>query len=91
MIIVPGQSGKDLCDRNLPVSRRDILRKMHGDADADSPAGGQRGLLQEKKVEDVSQTPGVPVSPVKARSHYASGHVVKLFVAASIHRAWTAL
>ncbi|HWC89836.1 MAG TPA: DUF1501 domain-containing protein, partial [Pirellulales bacterium] len=26
MIILPGQPGKDLCDRGLPVSRRDILR-----------------------------------------------------------------
>jgi uncharacterized protein (DUF1501 family) len=26
MIIVPGQSGKDVCDRNLSVTRRDILR-----------------------------------------------------------------
>ncbi|HEY5315255.1 MAG TPA: DUF1501 domain-containing protein [Pirellulales bacterium] len=26
MIILPGQPGKDLCDRELPVSRRDILR-----------------------------------------------------------------
>lgn len=26
MIIVPGQSGKDLCDRQLSYSRRDILR-----------------------------------------------------------------
>jgi hypothetical protein len=26
MIIIPGESGKDLCDRNLKPSRRDILR-----------------------------------------------------------------
>ncbi len=26
MIIVPGQPGKDLCDRHLGISRRDILR-----------------------------------------------------------------
>jgi uncharacterized protein (DUF1501 family) len=26
MIILPGQPGKDLCDRSLPVTRRDVLR-----------------------------------------------------------------
>ncbi len=26
MIIVPGQAGKDLCDRNLGITRRDLLR-----------------------------------------------------------------
>ena len=26
MIAIPGQPGKDLCDRNLGVTRRDVLR-----------------------------------------------------------------
>ena len=26
MLVVPGQAGKDLCDKNLGVTRRDILR-----------------------------------------------------------------
>src|SRR5438552_1181333 len=26
MIVVPGQPGKDLCDRHLGVTRRDVLR-----------------------------------------------------------------
>jgi DNA-directed RNA polymerase specialized sigma24 family protein len=46
---------------------------------------------QGKKVEDVAQTPGVPVSTIKARLYYARGHTAKLFAAAGIHRAWTTL
>jgi hypothetical protein len=26
MLVIPGQSGKDLCDRHLPITRRDLLR-----------------------------------------------------------------
>ena len=26
MLVIPGQSGKDLCDKNLGVTRRDLLR-----------------------------------------------------------------
>jgi len=26
MLVVPGQAGKDLCDKHLGVTRRDILR-----------------------------------------------------------------
>ena len=26
MLVIPGQAAKDLCDRNLGVSRRDLLR-----------------------------------------------------------------
>ena len=26
MLVIPGQPGKDLCDRNLGISRRDLLR-----------------------------------------------------------------
>jgi RNA polymerase sigma-70 factor, ECF subfamily len=46
---------------------------------------------QGKTVEDVAQPPGVPVSTIKARLHYARGHTAKRFAAAGIHRAWTAL
>jgi RNA polymerase sigma-70 factor (ECF subfamily) len=46
---------------------------------------------QGKKVEDVAQTTEVPVSTIKTRSHYARGHMAKLFAAAGIGRAWTAL
>jgi RNA polymerase sigma-70 factor (ECF subfamily) len=46
---------------------------------------------QGKEVEEVAQTTGVPVSTIKTRLQCARGYMAKLFAAAGIDRAWTAL
>jgi RNA polymerase sigma-70 factor (ECF subfamily) len=71
--------------------RRDILRKC---VTRLTPIHREVVILvsyQGKKVEDVAHPPGLPVSTIKARLHYARGHTAKLFAAAGIHRAWTPL
>src|SRR5262245_2361323 len=65
MIIVPGRRGKDLCDRELGMSRRDILRvggsgllglslgtmfRLRAKADEARPAGGGPGWSKAKSI-----------------------------------------
>lgn len=57
MIIVPGQSGKDVCDPGLPVSRRDILR--YGGSGMLGLSLGSMLSLQAR-AKDVASRVGAP-------------------------------
>ena len=70
--------------------RRDILRQCMTTLTPIHREVVNLVSYQGKKVEEASQIPGVPVSTVKTRLHYASGHMAKLLAVAGIHRAWTA-
>jgi RNA polymerase sigma-70 factor (ECF subfamily) len=71
--------------------RRDILRKCTTRLTPIHREVVNLVSYQGKRVEDVAQTPGVPVSTIKTRLPYARGQMAKLFAAAGIHCAWTAL
>nr|MCU0983122.1 DUF1501 domain-containing protein [Pirellulaceae bacterium] len=64
MLVIPGQPGRDLCDRNLGVTRRDLLRiggsgllglslgsmfRLQAQAN-DSPAVGRPGWGKAKSI-----------------------------------------
>jgi hypothetical protein len=56
MLCIPGQKGKDLCDRHLGMTRRDILR-VGGSAFLGMSLGG---MLQLKAAQAKSATTGGP-------------------------------
>jgi hypothetical protein len=66
MLCIPGQPGKDLCDRNLGVTRRDILR-VGGSAFLGMSLGGMF-RLQEAQATNVSPTSGSGPGWNKAKS-----------------------
>jgi RNA polymerase sigma-70 factor, ECF subfamily len=43
---------------------------------------------QEKKIEEVAQFTGAPVSTIKTRMHYARGRLAELLAEAGVDRAW---
>lgn len=45
---------------------------------------------QGKKIEEVAQSTGTPVSTVKTRLHYARSRMAELLTAAGVDRAWVA-
>jgi uncharacterized protein (DUF1501 family) len=57
MIIVPGASGKDLCDRNLGPTRRDVLR-VGGSAVLGLSLGGMLEL--QARAEEAGKPAGAP-------------------------------
>src|SRR4051794_35065859 len=57
MIIVPGQPGKDLCDRHLGVTRRDVLR-VGGSALLGASLGGLFRLQSASAREGKGGGPG---------------------------------
>jgi RNA polymerase sigma-70 factor, ECF subfamily len=46
---------------------------------------------QGKKIEDVAQCTGTPVSTIKTRLHYARNRMAELLAAAGVDRAWVAV
>jgi RNA polymerase sigma-70 factor (ECF subfamily) len=46
---------------------------------------------QGKKIEEVAQCTGAPVSTIKTRMHYARGRMADLLAEAGIDRAWVAI
>src|SRR5450432_1102909 len=46
---------------------------------------------QGKKVEEVAQFTGAPVSTIKTRMHYARGRMAELLAEAGVDRAWAAI
>ena len=57
MLVIPGQSGKDLCDENGGVTRRDIL-KVGGSTMLGMTLGQVMGLQQASAASSKSGTPG---------------------------------
>jgi len=57
MLCIPGQPGKDLCDRNLGVTRRDILR-VGGSAMLGMSLGGMLKLQDAQAATNTSEKPG---------------------------------
>jgi RNA polymerase sigma-70 factor (ECF subfamily) len=43
---------------------------------------------QERKIEEVAQFTGAPVSTIKTRMHYARGRLAELLAEAGVDRAW---
>jgi RNA polymerase sigma-70 factor, ECF subfamily len=43
---------------------------------------------QEKKIDEVAQFTGAPVSTIKTRMHYARGRLAELLAEAGVDRAW---
>jgi hypothetical protein len=65
MLIIPGQAGKDLCDRHLGITRRDLLRVGGSSVLGLSLAGMLRGQAaaaeaKKEKAHDPSATNGGP-------------------------------
>ena len=60
MLCIPGQAGKDLCDRHLGVTRRDILR-VGGSAFLGMSLGGMLKLQS-------AQGATAPAAPSGARA-----------------------
>ena len=58
MLVVPGQSGKDVCDRHLGVTRRDLLR-VGGSAMLGLTLG-QMFELKEARANELAQYAGGP-------------------------------
>ena len=46
---------------------------------------------QGKKIEEVAQFTGAPISTIKTRLHYARGRMAKLLAAAGVDRAWAGI
>jgi RNA polymerase sigma-70 factor (ECF subfamily) len=46
---------------------------------------------QGRKIEDVAQSTGTPVSTIKTRLHYARNRMAELLTAAGVDRAWVAV
>jgi RNA polymerase sigma-70 factor, ECF subfamily len=46
---------------------------------------------QGKKIEEVAQSTGAPISTIKTRMHYARGRMADLLSEAGIDRAWVAI
>ena len=46
---------------------------------------------QGKKVEEVAQFTGAPISTIKTRMHYARGRMAELLAEAGVDRAWAAI
>ncbi len=46
---------------------------------------------QGRKIEEVAQFTGAPVSTIKTRMHYARGRMAELLAAAGVDRAWATL
>jgi RNA polymerase sigma-70 factor (ECF subfamily) len=46
---------------------------------------------QGKKVEEVAQFTGAPISTIKTRMHYARGHLAEMLAEAGVDRAWATL
>src|SRR6478752_8066298 len=59
MLCIPGQAGKDLCDRNLGVTRRDILR-VGGSAFLGLSLGG---MLKLQSAQAASSSPPAAGGP----------------------------
>jgi len=57
MLCIPGQPGKDLCDRNLGVTRRDILR-VGGSAFLGMSLGG---MLKLQSAQGATTSQPAPV------------------------------
>jgi hypothetical protein len=54
MLIIPGQPGKDVCDKNVGITRRDVMR-VGGSAMMGMSLGG---MLQAQAAESVGSGPG---------------------------------
>jgi RNA polymerase sigma-70 factor (ECF subfamily) len=46
---------------------------------------------QEKKIEEVAQFTGAPISTIKTRMHYARGRLAELLAEAGVDRAWATI
>jgi RNA polymerase sigma-70 factor (ECF subfamily) len=46
---------------------------------------------QGKKVEEVAQFTGAPISTIKTRMHYARSRMAELLAEAGVDRAWAAI
>jgi RNA polymerase sigma-70 factor, ECF subfamily len=46
---------------------------------------------QEKRIEEVAQFTGAPISTIKTRMHYARGRLAELLAEAGVDRAWATI
>ena len=64
------------------------VQKAIGDAQGDLKLlEANRG----KKVEDVAQFTGAPISTIKTRMHYARGRLAEMLAEAGVDRSWATI
>jgi RNA polymerase sigma-70 factor (ECF subfamily) len=64
------------CLAKLPPNHREVINLIY---------------YQGKKVEEVAQFTGAPISTIKTRMHYARSRMAELLAEAGVDRAWAAI
>jgi len=64
------------CLAKLPPIHREVINLIY---------------YQGKKVEEVAQLTGAPISTIKTRMHYARGRMAELLAEAGVDRAWATI